>query len=68
MTVPFRLLNTLYPGPVTLLFKRLPTVPEVLVFESLIYLQKILKDFNPGVETIGFRIPQNKLGILLENY
>lgn len=44
-TVPDKLLNAIFPGPVTLLFRRSANVPQ---------------DFNPGVETIGFRIPQNK--------
>uniref|UniRef100_A0AAF5D3B0 Threonylcarbamoyl-AMP synthase n=1 Tax=Strongyloides stercoralis TaxID=6248 RepID=A0AAF5D3B0_STRER len=39
------LLNKLLPGPVTLLFKRSPLLPE---------------SFNPGIDTIGIRIPESR--------
>jgi tRNA A37 threonylcarbamoyladenosine synthetase subunit TsaC/SUA5/YrdC len=45
-TVPDGLLKCLFPGPVTVVFNRSPELPT---------------DFNPGVSSVGLRIPQARI-------
>jgi len=53
VTVNDKYLNALLPGPVTLIFQRAPALP---------------KELNPGNDTIGIRIPNNKFMIELAKY